>query len=701
MKSFRTFLTEARRNPTLNVKQSPVDALDGYRTDEMAFATYIDDTAEFDKLSKDDTPAVILNTKSRFNTPNGIYTYPVPVLYKQYLKEGDKLFDPPFAGDKAYIALVSRKSGGKHLNLGNYSNAKFQKDKKLLAQDIVGFMKKKHGIKNERLLHEMVKAMYKYAETNARKQSNGGKIWNITRMLGFLFSDKYSATWSMLTAMLKENDTDELAKSLSDDSEIKFELEDGTDYDSKFDSGKKEEKKKEEKKVVDEYVSDLKEDSDLKMDPNNTKAYHIFREANGIKTYEPSTNVWAKILRRGVEGDKKFYYDSVYDNKQEGIIHPSEPVQAVFFSRLGYETKGPYFNKDYKMSDKEEKKSKIGIIQSHIKRGKSFRSLNKDKLDVKSDSDFYNLLLDALLKKTDGITFIEKGYLKEKLPPIVAKGILEVDLDWYKYLKDVDEKVIVAAVQKNISPLEVTRFFNKYDIEVSDSLKKVIVMKNYVMIKAFMDMNPKADLLLYAIQRDPTMLDIFVDAEDDGHREYRKIPEGVQKQIPAILKAYFKQKNHRPATKKRLAMTVLEYIDEKTINEKYADEIAEAVKYWSPHGYLDTHMDGVLNDLGKKNALSKSNLKHIADAAEHLFVSGHLPQYKEATPFSHEDIHRREMDEYKFKIASKLFYQLQDKKIENADVNRIKKALLKYRDDNKNDSEFMMHTWSWKKFLES
>ena len=697
MKSFRTFLTEARRNPALNVKQSPVDALDGYRTDKMAFATYIDDTAEFDKLSKDDTPAVILNTKSRFNTPNGIYTYPVPVLYKQYLKEGDKLFVPPFAGDKAYIALISRKSGGKHLNLGNYSDAKFQKDKKLLAQDIVGFMKKKHGIKNERLLHEMVKAMYKYAETNARNKSNGGKIWNITRMVGFLFSDKYSATWSMLTAMLKENDTDELAKSLSDDSEIKFELEDGTDYDSKFDSGKKEEKKK----VVDEYVSDLKEDSDLKMDPNNTKAYHIFREANGIKTYEPSTNVWAKILRRGVEGDKKFYYDSVYDNKQEGIIHPSEPVQAVFFSRLGYEVKGHYFNKDYKMSDKEEKKSKIGIIQSHIKRGKSFRSLNKDKLDVKSDSDFYNLLLDALLKKTDGITFIEKGYLKEKLPPIVAKGILEVDLDWYKYLKDVDEKVIVAAVQKNISPLEVARFFNKYDIEVSDSLKKVIVMKNYVMIKAFMDMNPKADLLLYAIQRDPTMLDIFVDAEDDGHREYRKIPEGVQKQIPAILKAYFKQKNHRPATKKRLAMTVLEYIDKKTINEKYADEIAEAIKYWSPHGYLDTHMDGVLNDLGKKNALSKSNLKHIADAAEHLFVSGHLPQYKEATPFSHEDIHRRQMDEYKFKIASKLFYQLQDKKIENADVNRIKKALLKYRNDNKNDSEFMMHTWSWKKFLES
>lgn len=148
-------------------------------------------------------------------------------------------------------------------------------------------------------------------------------------------------------------------------------------------------------------------------------------------------------------------------------------------------------------------------------------------------------------------------------------------------------------------------------------------------------------------------------------------------------------------------MTVLEYIDKKTINEKYADEIAEAIKYWSPHGYLDTHMDGVLNDLGKKNALSQSNLKHIADAAEHLFVSGHLPQYKEATPFSHEDIHRRQMDEYKFKIASKLFYQLQDKKIENADVNRIKKALLKYRNENQNDSEFMMHTWSWKEFLES
>jgi len=353
------------------------------------------------------------------------------------------------------------------------------------------------------------------------------------------------------------------------------------------------------------------------------------------------------------------------------------------------------------MSDKDEYLCQINIIQTHFKRGKSVKTLDKDKLNLDSDSGFYLLLKDALLKKINGIPFIEKGYLKDKLPPIVAREILEVNLDYYKYLKDADESVIVAAIQRNISPLEVERFLNKYDIQLSDAVQRMIVKKNYIMIKAFLDMNPSAELLLYAIKKDPSMLSMFLETEDDGSKEYRKIPEGVQKEIPDILKDFFQQKSHRPATKTRIAKYVLDYIHHKTINEKHADEIAEVVKYWSPHGYLDIHVDDVLDDLKNKETLSSSNLKHIADSVEHLFVSGHLPSYKDATPFSQQDIHRREMDEYKFKIASKLVYHLEHKKLEGADVDRIKKALNKYRDDHKNDSEFMMHTWSWKKILES
>ena len=108
---------------------------------------------------------------------------------------------------------------------------------------------------------------------------------------------------------------------------------------------------------------------------------------------------------------KKFYYDSAYDNKQEGIIHPSEPVQAVFFSRLGYEVKGPYFNKDYKMSDKEEKSSKISIIQTHLKRGKSFRSLNKDKLNIKSDSEVNEEICPGNLLTSKIFSWDKNGYV--------------------------------------------------------------------------------------------------------------------------------------------------------------------------------------------------------------------------------------------------------------------------------------------------
>ena len=87
MKSFNSFLLEARRNPKVNIKANPVKALEKYDADNF-YATYIKSPDQFDSLSKKDTenmrkdsPQVMLNINNRFNTLHGIYCYEISMMY--------------------------------------------------------------------------------------------------------------------------------------------------------------------------------------------------------------------------------------------------------------------------------------------------------------------------------------------------------------------------------------------------------------------------------------------------------------------------------------------------------------------------------------------------------------------------------------------------------------------------------------------
>ena len=90
MKSFHSFITEARKNPKQNPKQAPYYALEKYNKPGY-YATFITDPKNFEtntKKEKDDersdSPVVLLNTKSKYMTPWGIYTYSLLDMYKEY-----------------------------------------------------------------------------------------------------------------------------------------------------------------------------------------------------------------------------------------------------------------------------------------------------------------------------------------------------------------------------------------------------------------------------------------------------------------------------------------------------------------------------------------------------------------------------------------------------------------------------------------
>lgn len=99
-------ITEARRNPDLNPKHGftdemmrrlkESDPLPGYRT-QNAFASF----TSLEKLG--------INPSSEYDTPIGIYAYPLTYVYDE-IGEGDTTW-LPFAGDKPYVNFFSLKDG--------------------------------------------------------------------------------------------------------------------------------------------------------------------------------------------------------------------------------------------------------------------------------------------------------------------------------------------------------------------------------------------------------------------------------------------------------------------------------------------------------------------------------------------------------------------------------------------------------------
>jgi hypothetical protein len=196
MKSFNSFLLEARRNPKVNIKANPVKALEKYDADNF-YATYIKSPDQFDSLSKKDTenmrkdsPQVMLNINNRFNTLHGIYCYEISMMYDLYsptTPTSEQLFRVPFAGESPFVAILERLPEGKHIDTKKYSKSELKADLKNLKEDVVELMKKKHKDLDEE--HEpktYFDIIASLAEKYSRVKRPAGYLWNTTRLACFL-----------------------------------------------------------------------------------------------------------------------------------------------------------------------------------------------------------------------------------------------------------------------------------------------------------------------------------------------------------------------------------------------------------------------------------------------------------------------------------------------------------------------------------
>jgi len=345
MKSFRTFIAEARRNPEQNVKQFPVQALEKYKDDDDIFITFIQNAKSFTETGKDDYNAaqVGLNTKSRYNTPNGIYTYPMVEVFQHYVPgKGWKKFNVPFAGDMPKIGVL-RRVGKNHIDdigSGEYSNAKLAGDTEKIAKYTTQKLTKILGVKNEYLIFLIVCATIRYAFSRASKDLPGMQFWNASRLCSALIAlahEKKSLTGNVTSA---EKGTYQRNFRIGEDMprmSAWWIYGSKEDVEQNYDPNIP-------KKVPAELLSSVfTKVQKMKGNKSEMTAAHIF-EPSGDKKEKgktnPFANAWAVLLAN-------IGYDSIADRGGNRVIHPAEPIQAVFLARRGYKVLEIIENKTY------------------------------------------------------------------------------------------------------------------------------------------------------------------------------------------------------------------------------------------------------------------------------------------------------------------------------------------------------------------
>jgi hypothetical protein len=313
MKTFLAFLTEARRNPEKNLKISLWDVFEKYKNDKDVYISFVSDVGkgshkEVTKKTEEGKPdtsketvlggaiasalgqldnkyrqlrrlrnvpnrnvsgfKIGINPKSKYATPNGIYTYPLKKAWGRYRNEKARILDVPFVGEQPAVYFLRPK--GKTLDVSNMRTPEMIK----LSEKLIKMLVKMNPHSKDKVKKE-VKELMNHAGATARVRSAGGIFWNMTRC---------AAEW---IAGNVQTSTDNKGR-------LQFEI------------------------------------------PEHGKN---------------SANHWNKIFR-------DLGYIGATDNDETGIIHPAEPMQAVFFDKTQVEVVDFALNKNYAPNKVDKTKTK-------------------------------------------------------------------------------------------------------------------------------------------------------------------------------------------------------------------------------------------------------------------------------------------------------------------------------------------------------
>ena len=515
MKPFKTFLTEARRNPIskktgeeLNPKKPPVERLEKYKDDNDIFITFISNAKDFTETGKSGvlTAQVGLNTKSKYNTPNGIYTYPIAEVYDMYAGPSArrfKRFDVPFAKGMPKIAILRRK--GKFINeIGegrSYSRGNLAGDVKKMTLYAVPKLMKTLGVKNEMLMWMIVGSVIGYGMKESDNKGDGGQFWNASRLLGALIAQ---------AGMVKKLDFEK--KNTKRGIELYFRI--GTSPkvsafyfivpDKKSTEGSKNWKNGMEVDEFEDYLDPQKEQKvsiKIKNDWFNYVEYTYGNDIVAANIINPSAeqkdkdksnpyaNAWANLL-------VNTGYDSIADRRGHGIIHQAEPVQAVFLSRKGYDVVDIIDNKSYK--DKtphaidykklDSKEEKVEFILNEIIENRYNPDKEDKELTAKGDAVLHSRMSTFYKACNDYKVKLDRDVLEEviKKHPEAVVGMHHYTDDekflnyFYKwaFIEDPLQVIILLELEKSKLDVDSLIFAMKEAKEIKLGSGKIVTWVN-------------------------------------------------------------------------------------------------------------------------------------------------------------------------------------------------------------------------------
>lgn len=269
-------IIEARRNPSMNPKFSMLDALKKY-AGKNAFVTFTDDVgSESHKWAGRSGPGGTNTSKNARGAKIGInpqYYYNTPLgIYAYPLDYAlSKEGDVEFAGRRPYLWVFEPK--GKVLDLATYTMNDLQKDCTRLRAKI-SVISVPHDI-------------FHSAADSARVKTPGGMLWNITRMIARRKTREFFRLASDLRNVKGRRREEAYISHMDND-------------DGSWDADE-------------EFYANYDDDEEI--------------PANAITDGETAKQ-WGRVFQL-------LGYCGAVDSKGEGIIHPNEPTQAVFFSISG------------------------------------------------------------------------------------------------------------------------------------------------------------------------------------------------------------------------------------------------------------------------------------------------------------------------------------------------------------------------------
>lgn len=301
---------ELRKNPEMNPHIGAWDYVDKYKDDDDVYISF----TEIDKIG--------INPQSKFNTPVGIYTYPLKQFYKLYLKPALNLDNirnrdtvgqyAPFAGNAKYVNFIRCKDKSHFINdmYRDYGSDDYDRDIKILEEKYKNYFKCPSEITNN---------LSRYFEILARRyQQDDNYIIDVSEIHELIvntFAPVADLPFSFLTTKLFLNIRDMLKNYSNNKSNLEFIIYEISQQGNYFE------------KFIKNAQKQAKDKNPVMMMWNITR---LLADKLSNNAKQASTK-WNLIL------SKDLGYSGFADKSGKGYIHPSEPMQAVFFNTRAFE----------------------------------------------------------------------------------------------------------------------------------------------------------------------------------------------------------------------------------------------------------------------------------------------------------------------------------------------------------------------------